>query len=86
MTVCLCVCVHACSVVPDSLRPHGLYIAYQASLSKGFSRQEYWSGLPFPSLGDLPYPGIKPMSPALEGRFFHYCTTREAHLISAARF
>ena len=32
----------------------------------GFSRQEYWSGLPFPSPGDLPYPGIKPGSPALE--------------------
>ena len=41
-------------------------IAYQAPLSMGFSRQEYWSGLPFPSLGDLPSPGIKPGSPALE--------------------
>ena len=35
----------------------------------GFSRQEYWSGLPFPSPGDLPKPGIKPASPALTGRF-----------------
>ena len=41
-------------------------VAYQASLSMGFSRQEYWSGLPFPSPGDLPDPGIKPESPALE--------------------
>ena len=41
-------------------------IAYQASLSMGFSRQEYWSGLPFPSPGDLPNPGIEPGSPALE--------------------
>ena len=40
-------------------------VAYQASLSMGFSRQEYWSGLPFPSPGDLPNPGIKPGSPAL---------------------
>jgi len=32
--------------------------------------QEYWSGLPFPSSGDLPRPGIKPVSPALAGRFF----------------
>ena len=40
-------------------------IAYQASPSMGFSRQEYWSGLPFPSPGDLPDPGIKPRSPAL---------------------
>ena len=41
-------------------------VAYQASLSMGFSRQEYWSGLPFPSPGDLPDPGIKPSSPALQ--------------------
>ena len=40
--------------------------AYQAPLSMGFSRQEYWSGLPFPSPGDLPNPGIEPRSPALE--------------------
>ena len=40
--------------------------AYQAPLSMGFSRQEYWSGLPFPSPGDLPDPGIEPRSPALE--------------------
>ena len=37
-----------------------------APLSLGFSRQEYWSGLPFPSPGDLPEPGIKPGSPALQ--------------------
>ena len=45
-------------------------VAHQAPLSMGFSRQEYWSGLPFPSLGDLPDPGIEPasfMSPALAG-------------------
>ena len=41
-------------------------IAYQAPLSTGFSGQEYWSGLPFPSLGDLPNPGIKPRSPTLQ--------------------
>ena len=41
------------------------YIAYQASPSMGFSRQEYWSGLPFPSPGDLPDPGIEPKSPSL---------------------
>ena len=40
-------------------------VAYQASPSMGFSRQEYWSGLPFPSPGDLPDPGIEPGSPAL---------------------
>ena len=41
-------------------------VFYQASLSMGFSRQEYWSGLPFPSPGDLPHPGIEPRSPALQ--------------------
>ena len=40
-------------------------IAYQAPLSMGFSRQEYWNGLPFPSPGDLPNPGLEPGSPAL---------------------
>ena len=45
-------------------------ITCQASLSMGFSRQEYWSGLPFPPPGDLPDPGSKPMSPALAGGFF----------------
>ena len=42
-------------------------VAYQAPLSMGFSRQEYWSGLLFPSPGGLPNPGIKPRSPTLEG-------------------
>ena len=41
-------------------------VAPQAPLSMGFSRQEYWSGLPFPSPGDLPDPGIEPRSPALQ--------------------
>ena len=45
-------------------------VACQASLSMGFPRQEYWSGFPFLSPGDLPDPGIKPVSPALVGGFF----------------
>ena len=45
-------------------------VARQAPLSMGFPRQEYWSGLPFPSPGDLPDPGIKPQSSALAGGFF----------------
>ena len=48
-------------------------VARQAPLSMGFSRQEYWSGLPCPPLGDLPDPGIEPeslKSPALAGRVF----------------
>ena len=47
-----------------TLQPYGL--GRQASLSMGFSRQEYWSGLPFPSPGDLPDPGIEPGSPAFQ--------------------
>ena len=45
-------------------------VALQASLSMGFSSQEYWSELSFPSPRDLPGPGIEPNSPALAGRFF----------------
>ena len=45
-------------------------IASQAPLSMGFSRQEYWSGLPFPSPGDLPNPENQPTFPPLARRFF----------------
>ena len=60
--------------------------ARQAPTSVGFSRQEYWSGLPFPSPGDLPNPGIEPvslLSPALAGGFFTTSTTREAPTLQA---
>ena len=60
------------SVVSDSLRPPWT-IAHQAPLSMEFSQQESWSGLLFPSPGDLPDPGTEPaslVSPALAGRFF----------------
>ena len=49
-------------------------VAHQGPLSMGFSRKEYWSGLPCPAPGDLPDPGIEPMSlmsPALATRFFN---------------
>ena len=45
-------------------------VARQAPLAMGFSRQEYWSELPFPPPGDIPDPGIEPMYPALAGGFF----------------
>ena len=45
-------------------------VACQAPLSMGFSRQEGWSGLPFPSPGDLSHPGSEPTLPALAGGFF----------------
>ena len=56
----------SCSVMSDSI----CTVAHQTPLSMGFSRQEYWSGLPFSPPGDLPNPGIGPASPALAGRFF----------------
>ena len=57
MCMCVCVCVCVCGE--------------SAPLSIEFSRQEYWNGLPFPTPGDLPYPGIEPTSHA-------YCATWEA--------
>ena len=51
-----------------NLTGHGL-VTYQAPPSMGFSRQEYWSGLPFPSPRDLPDLGMEPASTALAGRF-----------------
>ena len=58
----MCVCVLHCVQLFATPRT----VAYQASPSMGFSRQEYWSGLPFPSPGHLPDPGIEPGSPALQ--------------------
>ena len=61
--VCVCVCVLSCfSHVPLSVT--SWTVAHQAPLSMGFSRQEYWSGLPCPSSGDLPDAEIEPTSPA----------------------
>ena len=63
-------------------------VARRAPLSMEFSRQEYWTRLPFPFPGDLPDPGIKPkslMSPALAGRFFTTSATWEAQLTHLPR-
>ena len=57
-------------------------VACQAPLSMGFPRQEYWSGLPFPSPGDLPDPAIEPGSPALQANSL-LTVMREAHDIGA---
>ena len=66
MCVCVCVCVcESCVRLSETLWT----VACQSPLTMGFPRQEYWSGLPFPSPGDLPDPGIEPASPALSGRF-----------------
>ena len=62
-------------------------VAHQAPLSMGFSRQEYWSGVPFPLPGDLPDPRIEPASlpsPALAGRFFTPSAIWETHIQARA--
>ena len=59
--------------------------AHQAPLSTGFSRQEQWSGLPFPSPGDLPDPGIEPVSPALAGGFFTTEAPRKPEIMEYKR-
>ena len=60
----MCVCVLSRLVVSDSVNPRTA--ALQAPLSTEFSREEYWSGLPFPTPGNLTNPGIEPMSLALQ--------------------
>ena len=79
--VCVSIAHYVASVMSDSLQPWT--VAHQAPLSMGFSRQEYWSGLPYLPLGDLPMPRIEHMSltsPALAGMFFTTTTTWEAPL------
>ena len=76
----ICVSVLSHLVVFDSWWLNGL-VAHQVPLPMGFSRQEYWIGLPCPPQGDLSNPGIEPtslMSPALAGRFFTTNTSWEA--------
>ena len=73
MCVCVCVCVCVCALSCVQLFAIPQTVARQIPLSMEFSRQEYWSGLTFPTPGDLPNPGIKPespASPAMEGGFF----------------
>ena len=70
----VCECVKSLSHVQLFATPWT--VAYQAPPSMGFSRQEYWSGLPFPSPGDLPNPGIEPRSPAFQADTLtsvHFC-------------
>ena len=75
------VCV-SCSVVSHSLRPHGppSLRPHQAPLSMEFSRQEYQSGLPCPSPGDFPHPGIKPRSSALQAETLLFELPGKFHL------
>ena len=71
-TLCFCVCVR---IRVQSLNRVGLFatprtVAHQSPLSMEFSREEYWSGLPFPSPGALPFSEMEPASPALASGFF----------------
>ena len=71
MHACMCVCVLSCVPLIVTARA----VAYEAPLSMEFPMQENWSGLPFPTPGDLPDPGIKPTSlesPALADGFFFF--------------
>ena len=79
---CLCdACMHASLVAQSCLtlcNPVGC--SHQVPLSVGFSRQEYWSGLPFPTPRNVPDPQMEPaslVSPELAGRFFYHCVTWE---------
>ena len=67
--VCVC-CVLSCSGMSDSWHVTPWTVARQAPLPMGFSRQEYWSGLPLPPPGDLPNSGIESASPTLAGGSF----------------
>ena len=76
-------CMHAKLLQSGLTLCDPMECSLQAPLSTGFSRQEYWSELPSPSPGDLPYQEIEPMSlmsPALAGRFFTTSGTWEAHV------
>ena len=77
--------VHPCLVAKSYPTLCYMPVACQAPLSMEFSRQEYWSGLPFPSPGDLPHPGIEPVSPAspaLAGRFVTTEPPGRPHLLA----
>ena len=67
----VCVCVCALVVSCARLFETSWTVACQAPLSVGFSRQEYWRGLPFPSPGDLSDPEIEPVSPVLQTNLYY---------------
>ena len=80
MCVCMCVCVSLSHV---QLFATPWMIACQAPLSMEFSWQKFWTGFPFPPLGDLPNPGTEPMSPvspALAGKFFTFAPSGKPQL------
>ena len=80
----VCMCVYVCVLSHVQLYATLWTVAHQDLLSMGFSRQEYWSGLPFPTPGDLSEPGtesVSLVSPALAGGFFATEPPGKPHLI-----
>ena len=73
----------SCSVVSDSATPRT--VAHQAPLSMEFSRKQYWSRLPFPSLGDLSDPGTEPRTPALQADYFLSESPGKPHIYRGRR-
>ena len=93
MCVCVCVCIYTyietyecvclCARAYVQLLANPWNAVHQAPLSIELSRQEHWSGFPFPTPGDIPDPGIQPesmASPALVSRFFTNSATWESHI------
>ena len=81
LCVCACMRTHTCMLSCVQCFATLWPVVLQSPLFMVFSRQEYWSGVPFPTLGDLPKPGIEPASlasPALAGGFFTASSTWEA--------
>jgi len=76
---CVCECARTCAQV--QLLVTTWTVTHQAPLSVGFSRQAYWSGLPFPPPGAFPTQGLKPFLPALAGRFFTTVLPGNSHLL-----
>ena len=76
---CCCLVANSCLTLCDPWT-----VARQSSLSMGFSRQEYWNGLPFPSPGDLPDPEIEPVSPVLQADYL--LLARQGFLSSSRQY
>ena len=78
---CVCVCTHiqARSVASDSLRPHGLYFTSLTEVH-GFSRHEYWSGLPFPISRDLPHMGSLRAEPLNIAQILKYIPIQNSNM------
>ena len=85
-SVCVCACTCVCVLSHVRLFATPRTVACQSPLSMKFSRKEYWSGLPFPSPGDLPDPGIGPGYPALQADSLPFFLSHQRSLFQAYIF